>query len=109
MGDEKELTDEIKSNARNDRARLESLCDGLLKLSNNAETMLGDEMAKVAVAEQLTRATDSLTRVNSQLVELAKIQLKRDLLSKASSKDASNSERESLYDEIQKEDGSFNN
>lgn len=92
---EKTLVDEIKHNARRDRARLEDLCDELLKLARN-ESLMVEELAKVALTEQLTKATDTLTRVNSQLVELAKIDAKKEM----SKKDRENI-HDSIFDEIQ--------
>lgn len=106
MGDQntkKDLVEEIKENARKDRQRLEKLCDDILKLTENAELM-AQEGTSVVLAEHLTRATDSLTKVNSQLVELAKLQTKKEMIEKEIDAKKGNQSDE-LFDEIEKDGG----
>jgi hypothetical protein len=57
-----ELLDEIKENARRDRKRLEKVCDNLMDAGGDAE--------------EISMISDSLTKSNAQLLELAKLKAK---------------------------------
>ena len=79
------LTEEIIQNARRDRKRLEAVADSLthrydeLKASEElaaADDQLDPEVA-AAFAEEIAKLSDSLTRVNQQLVELVKVETRR--------------------------------
>lgn len=92
-----DLIKEIIENARRDRARLEDVSSALL--SSITVAGVEDPLAKAAMAEQLARVTDSLSKTNQQLVELVKIHAKQDPAGKA--KAMAESDKESLFDEIQ--------
>lgn len=84
MGISKEsLTDEIISNARRDRKRLEAVADGLVNGFAKVPSQEDDDPNEfnpdvaAAFAEEIAKIGDSLTRVNQQLVELVKIEGKK--------------------------------
>lgn len=71
-----ELVEEIIRNARKDRQRLEAVADGLLEgsktfLSADDEGEINTEVA-AAFAEEVSKVSDSLTRINHELVEIVK-------------------------------------
>lgn len=74
------LIDEIIENARRDRKRLEMVADGLIndfkKITDDSseeeiEQGVPEEFAS-AYAEEISKISDSLSRVNQQLVEIVK-------------------------------------
>ena len=67
-----DLVKEIVKNARADRKRLETVCDSVISAAQESE----DPMAVLGLSEQMAMITDSLTKNNSQLVEIAKIRAK---------------------------------
>lgn len=80
---EKTLVDEIIENARNDRRRLEAVADGLTRGFDRTGDIAEDENqaldpeVSAAFAEEIAKVSDSLTRVNQQLVELVKIDARK--------------------------------
>jgi hypothetical protein len=72
------LVSEIVENARSDRARLTKVADKLGELMSSPLVSDGEAEPEVAltISEEMSRVTDSLTRVNQQLVELVKARLK---------------------------------
>jgi hypothetical protein len=99
------LTEEIISNARRDRKRLEAVADGLVQgfarvpsPEEQGDPNEFDPEIAAAFAEEIAKIGDSLTRVNQQLVELVKIETKRFVPapSKLGKEDV-----EEVYDEIQ--------
>lgn len=106
MSKAEELQKEIIDNARADRARLVDVADGLVKMMGKAkqgnddqDTRIDPEVA-MALSDQLSSVTDSLTKVNQQLVELVRIDTRRILtpqeLAKFNSKD-----KDSVYAELE--------
>lgn len=99
------LTDEIITNARRDRKRLEAVADGLVNgfakvpVEGDDQNEFDPEVA-AAFAEEIAKIGDSLTKVNQQLVELVKIEHKNVPpvvdVSKLSTKDVKD-----VYDQIQ--------
>lgn len=81
---------EILKNARNDRNKVEILRDQLLRSVDYSDP------SWVAICETIVRISDSLTRNNSQLVEILKMSPKLD--GKDESKD---SDKDSIFDEIE--------
>lgn len=79
---EKTLVDEIIENARKDRRRLEAVADGLTHGFDQLGANTGDDEealdpeVSAAFAEEIAKIADSLTKVNQQLVELVKIDVK---------------------------------
>jgi len=78
-----DLIEEVITNARRDRARLEKVADALLTVSDDTEEApaegeekIANAAASAAVSEELSKVTDSLTKINQQLVELVKHQRK---------------------------------
>ena len=71
------LVEEIISNARRDRKRLEACADGLTHGFNSVgsatEEGLDPEVA-AAFAEEIAGISDALTNINKQLVELVKME-----------------------------------
>jgi hypothetical protein len=94
----KTLVEEILENARKDRIRIENLLEKMLKVSSVPG--VEDDLAQVAVAEQVADLTDSLTKMNQQLVELVKVQSKN---KEEEPKEGtlSKKEREAAFDEIE--------
>lgn len=98
-----QLREEIVENSRKDRERLEQVADGLLKLvdkERSAEEQVASELpaeAAAAVSEELSKITDSLTKINAGLIELVKIDAK----SPADPKARLEKQRDTIYDEIQ--------
>ncbi len=78
------LTEEIIANARRDRKRLELVADSLIQKYNDIkeeieqhEGVALDPETAAAFAEEISKLSDSLTKVNQQLVELVKIEHRR--------------------------------
>lgn len=67
-----DLISEIVKNSRSDRKRLEEVCDSV----TDAAKQTDDTLALLGLSEQMAMVTDSLTKNNSQLVEIAKIRAK---------------------------------
>jgi hypothetical protein len=67
-----DLVKEIVKNARADRKRLEKVCDSVVGIAENTD----DPLALLGLSEQMSLITDSLTKTNAQLVEIAKIRAK---------------------------------
>jgi len=77
-----------------DRKKLEELQEKLLELAKSSDN---DLIACAAISEHITRIADSLTKQTAQLIELAKIKQKNELIVKR--KDSlSESDVEDLYD-----------
>lgn len=90
--EEDDIIAEIHDNVRRDRKRLEDFCDQITKIAD--ETLGGDPLAKVGLADTLARLSDGLTRSNAQLVELAKLKVKRE------PKDNKGDRDDTLFDQI---------
>ena len=77
-----ELTDEIIANARRDRKRLEKVADGLvfgfdrLSTAGSEDEEQLDSEASASFAEEISSITDSLSKINHELVELVKLDKK---------------------------------
>lgn len=108
---ERTLVDEIIENARRDRKRLEAVADGLThgfgrlgdSVEENGEAL--DPEVSAAFAEEIAQVSDSLTKVNQQLVELVKIDAKATAKhedNKPATKDGkiTRKEAEDIYDEL---------
>jgi hypothetical protein len=100
-----QLREEIVENSRKDRERLEQVADGLLKLTQKEREIAQDEAASelpmeaaAAVSEELSKITDSLSKINAGLIELVKIDAKSSVDPKARVE----KQRDTIYDEIQR-------
>ncbi len=77
------LTEEIIANARRDRKRLELVADSLYRKYDQIKLEMEEQEGKLdpevaaAFAEEIAKLSDSLTRVNQQLVELLKVEARR--------------------------------
>lgn len=92
-----ELITEAHQNIQKDRQVLSKYLDDLVDLATKGE----DPLAKVAMAEQIARLADGLTKSNAQLVELAKIATKKDLFcGKGDETEFDDEESEGIFDEI---------
>jgi len=91
-----ELIDEAHTNLGKDREGLEEFRDILLKTVKVA----GDPIIQVSLCDSFSKLFDCLTKNNAQLVELAKIRLKKEFLKDP--KDAfSDDETNTMFDEIE--------
>jgi hypothetical protein len=104
---EKTLVEEIIENARSDRKRLEAVANGLTHGFGQLGDSEGDGEAldpevSAAFAEEIAKVTDSLSKINQQLVELVKIDIKKMPVDDKPKPDGSLSknEKESIYDEL---------
>jgi ubiquinone biosynthesis protein UbiJ len=107
-----ELIEEIISNARRDRKRLEAVADGLTQKFQNIgevatmgegdEAVLDPEVA-AAFSEEITKVSEALCRVNHELVELVKIDSKK-APALAEPTKLSPEELQSAYEEIHPEE-----
>ena len=104
----KSLVDEIIENARRDRQRLEAVADGLVHglgqlgdgLQAEGESIDADTSA--AFAEEIAKVSDSLSKIQQQLVEIVKIDAKKEI-EKATVNPGkmSQKEKDDIYDEMQ--------
>lgn len=88
--------DKAFENIEKDREKLEDLYDEILKLTK------ADPLVIATVGEPLVKIVDSLTKQNSQVVELAKIKQKEELVAKKTPTDSGfdQDEEEELWHEI---------
>lgn len=104
----KTLIEEVIENARRDRKRLEAVADGL----TNGFGQLGDNVTgegepldpevSAAFAEEIAKVSDSLSKIQQQLVEIVKIDAKRELEKpQRDPSKLSQLEKEELYEELQ--------
>lgn len=103
------LVDEIQENVRRDRQRLEKLQDRILsslEQEPHPDDGEGDEElaphALAAIAEGVARIADSLSRSNSQLVEIAKLQARESPPAKQGD-GFSDEENNALFSQIERE------
>ena len=97
MSRTEDLMKEVIENARRDRQKLEKVRDNLIDLKPDQDEIVALEpLANLGVAENVARISDVLVKVNSQLVELAKISVKIDSPQLDMSED-----REDLFDKIE--------
>ena len=105
----KTLVDEILENARRDRKRLESIADGLthgfgqLGDSTFQEGEPADPEVSAAFAEEIAKISDSLCKINQQLVELVKIDAKKEEMKPKDPAKMTTAEKEAIYEEMQQE------
>lgn len=90
-----DLVNEAHENVRKDRRRLEEFAESISKIGDIA----GDPLAKAGLAEAMSRLTDGLTRSNAQLVELAKLLVKKELVTTPADS-LNDKEVDGLFDEI---------
>lgn len=100
------LIQEIVKNSRDDRQRLVSCADGLRKFAERGGTQhegdveVMDPDIALALSEQLANISDSLTKINQQMIMLVQIDSKK----KSSSDEPvrlTNSEKEEVYAELE--------
>jgi hypothetical protein len=81
--DTEQLIEEIVNNARDDRERLIACADGLRKFAEKGGVGSGgdgegmDPEVALALSEQIAKVSDSLTKINQQLVTLVQIDSKK--------------------------------
>ncbi len=90
-----ELIAEIRENVRKDRATLEAMRDKIAK-SPEGE----DQFTMNGAADSMSRLSDSLTRMNLQLVELVKMKIKAEALAGGKDDDSDSEEKEAMFDQI---------
>lgn len=79
--DSKKIIESAHDNIKIDRDRLVTLYETIMQ--KMADT--NDVISLAAVSEHLVKITDSLTKQNGQLVDLAKLKQKEELIKKPSS------------------------
>lgn len=89
-----ELVREAHENVRSDRKLLRDYADALSKVKGVAE----DPLAIAGLAEPMARIADGLTRANAQLVELAKLMVKKELVKNPEGDEVS--DKDGIFDEI---------
>ena len=90
-----EFIESAQKNIEADRGKLEEVYDKLMNLSEI------DPLAALGISENLVRIVDSLTKQNSQLVELAKImQRSEDKNADPGGGVLSSRDKDEVYDEI---------
>lgn len=103
MASKENLIEEIIANARRDRRRLEEVADGLMHgFSSSPIDEESDDVnpeVAAAFAEEIAKISDSLTKTNQQLVELVKIESKKEPAEKQISLDKK--QVDEVYEEIQ--------
>lgn len=96
------LIQEIVSNSREDRGRLVEVANSLKSMLNEVKGRAPDDDLQPDVAlnisEEMSRISDSLTKINQQLVELVKLDKKQNFESK---RPISEKDREDLYENIE--------
>ena len=91
-----ELIDEAHKNLAKDRKGLEEFRDVIVKVAKAT----GDPVIQVSLADSFTKVIDGLTKNNAQLVELAKLRLKKEFL-KDPKNAFSDDETDTMFDEIE--------
>ena len=106
------LTQEIIGNARRDRKRLEAVADGLTRRYDDLKAIDEDRPSDTidpevaaAFAEEIAKLSDSLTRVNQQLVELVKVENRR---APAADDKLDSKQTQEIFDEIQPQESGVN-
>ena len=89
----KDLVDEVLENARRDRKAVESIRDSLIR-EVSRETDDGEQISAIMISRDIAGLSEVLTKINSQLVEVAKF------VSKSGERDESN-DREDIFNEIE--------
>ncbi len=109
--DTEQLVEEIVNNARDDRERLIACAEGLRKFAEkggvesegDGEGM--DPEVALALSEQIAKISDSLTKINGQLVMLVQIDSKKKGGDLAGDGKLSKEEKESVYQELEAKRG----
>lgn len=92
-----DLFAKVVQNIHDDREILVGLRDKIIEVSRgDVATLMAEPMAFSAIAENVSKLTDALTKMNSQLVELTKVSSKSDEGEKDVDQD-----KESIFDEIE--------
>lgn len=89
-----DIIDEIHANAVEDRAALSQVREKIVESFDP-----GDQFARAATADSVSRLSDSMSRINAQLLEIAKIKLKEHIaVLRAGEEDGD--DPDSMFDEI---------
>jgi hypothetical protein len=91
-----ELIDEAHENLQEDRKRLTDFAELLNKAAAADPTL-----APIALAENVAKIADCLTRQNAQIVELAKLRAKKEFIKDPKGEGFSASEADTMFDEIE--------
>ena len=86
------LCEEAHSNARDDRARLDSYLQGLINKSKN------DVEYAALAAEAIVRVSDCMAKLNAQVIQIAQLKLKSSFVTSRPEEDPI--EPEAMYDQI---------
>lgn len=96
-----DIIDEVVNNLREDREVLKGFYTTLMKAS---EEQLKDPLVRNVLVESVARLASELVRNNSQLVEVTKIKLKKEVLENPEGKGFSDADKESMFDDIDRGD-----
>jgi len=88
-----DIIDEIHANAAEDRAALSQVREKIVA-SFDPE----DQFARAATADSVSRLSDSMSRINAQLLEIAKIKLKEHIAVLRA--EEGDDDPDSMFDEI---------
>ena len=103
MSKVEDLQSEIVKNAREDRQRLVQIADGLKSLAekktDEGSGELDPEVAMM-LSDQLSKVSDSLVKINQQLVELVRIDTRK-IPSPQDIAKFNNKERDHLFDDLE--------
>lgn len=92
----------IKKNSIGDRDQLEKVRDELMNLATSGDMLAEEPLARMTVAGEITRITDSLTKVNAQLLELARTRIKKDLLEGGDIKEKKSTNMDEIWNTMEK-------
>ena len=97
-----ELFAMIKTNSIGDRVQLEKIRDELMNIAAPGAVLDDEPLARMTVASEITRITDSLTKVNAQLLELARTRIKKDLLEGGDIKEKKSTNMDEIWNTMEK-------
>lgn len=97
-----DLFEQIEKNLTTDREQLVRVRDELMNLASGAGDMTEDgPLVRMTVVAEIVRLTDSATKVNTQMLELTKTRIRRDLVENTS-KGETKKDMEGLWNEMEK-------
>lgn len=88
-----DLFEEILKNVRDDREKVKTVRDSIVSLVGG-DVSEKEPLTMLAISENVAKLSDVLTKMNSQLVELTKVSVKKDILKPPD-------ERDDIFDEIE--------
>lgn len=90
-----DILEEIHENILHDRSRLDGLAQSMIDAAGE------DMLAKAAIAEPVSKIVEAMAKSNAQLLEVAKIKLKKETSSPENDDEFSDEETDGVFDEIE--------